>query len=258
MKRNKWKKHLAMLLCAASVLGQSSPALAYNSFWQRSIQAVQESVAKEKLNVTADSVSDGTVSDSDGTVSDSDGTVSGSNGTVSDSDLVLAGKNIALNKDVIVSAADATLPGSNVNDGDLQTRWGKETAAPHHVIINLGGEGEINGFKIAFELPSSLTGTASQATQKIGQFKIEGSDDGVTFEDLIFQSEDKTEEGYDAYFSVSLNDAVTSRYVKLTIEKLKKDYILSCGIYQYKINFALICLHSKSLALLLSSVRLPF
>ncbi|WP_242855688.1 discoidin domain-containing protein [Ruminiclostridium josui] len=84
--------------------------------------------------------------------------------------------NLAYKKTVTASSIENTQNNeSNVVDGDLETRWASQVSDPNWVCVDLGAKKEINRLIICWE--------AAYATQ----YKIQVSDDGTTWTDVITQ-----------------------------------------------------------------------
>ncbi len=103
-------------------------------------------------------------------------------------------------------------------DGNDESRWSSEGAAPGWLQVDLGEQKTFSQFRI---LSEGGTG-ATVGKQLIGKFKIEGSNDKSKW-NLIHQSEDKRAEGFAQDTIVTLDKPVTYQYVKLTVESLKTD-----------------------------------
>ena len=101
-------------------------------------------------------------------------------------------------------------------DGNDESRWSSEGAAPGWLQVDLGEQKTFSQFRI---LSEGGTG-ATVGKQLIGKFKIEGSNDKSKW-NLIHQSEDKRAEGFAQDTIVTLDKPVTYQYVKLTVESLK-------------------------------------
>ena len=137
--------------------------------------------------------------------------------------------NLAQNAAITTGAADhgyAHLVKENAVDGNPETRWSAEANAEQWISVDLGKEAEITGFRIMAE---------NVEAQKIGKFKIEGSNDGAGYE-LIYQSEDKTEEGFDLDYSFDLDKSVSYQHVKLTVEALKSGAYPSVSLREFEVK----------------------
>lgn len=133
--------------------------------------------------------------------------------SASDTSAVSTDVNMALNKSVVASN-QAETPGSYAVDGDLNTRWGtwasgEPYGAPQSLTVDLEATSTIRKFVIYNE---------TSETQKIREFKIDGSNDGVNYS-VIYESEDNPT-GFDLEYEVSLSEACNYRFVKITIEQL--------------------------------------
>lgn len=116
-------------------------------------------------------------------------------------------------------------------DGNDETRWSSEGAAPGWLQVDLGAQKSFTEFRI---LSEGGTG-ATVGKQLIGKFKIEGSNDNSTWT-LIHQSEDKKAEGFPQDTVVTLDEPVSYQYVKLTVESLKDGAYNSVSIREFEIR----------------------
>ena len=80
---------------------------------------------------------------------------------------------------------------SKAVDGNDETRWSSEGAAPGWLQVDLGEQKSFTQFRILSEGGTGVT----VGKQLIGKFKIEGSNDNSKWT-LIHQSEDKQAEGF--------------------------------------------------------------
>ena len=102
-----------------------------------------------------------------------------------------------------------------------QSRWSSEVGAPGWVKIDLKEQKTFNEFLLAFE------------NSKVQQFHIEVSDDDSSYT-KIYDSEVKTA-GHDQDTTINLDQAVTARYVKLTIDALISGAYPSVSMYEFGI-----------------------
>ena len=120
---------------------------------------------------------------------------------------------------------------SKAVDGNDETRWSSEGAAPGWLQVDLGEQKSFTQFRILSEGGTGVT----VGKQLIGKFKIEGSNDNSKWT-LIHQSEDKQAEGFPQDTVVTLEKPVSYRYVKLTVESLKTGAFDSVSIREYEIR----------------------
>jgi mannan endo-1,4-beta-mannosidase len=105
--------------------------------------------------------------------------------------------NLALDKDVSVSSFESDdYPGTNVVDGDLETRWASTNSDPQYVTIDLGESYDIGKVLVIWEY--------AYATQ----YAIQVSDDGNTWTDIYneYSGDGGTDE---------LSVSATGRYVRI-------------------------------------------
>lgn len=141
--------------------------------------------------------------------------------------------NLAKGKTVTANAEYASgMQASKAVDGDETTRWSTEQAAPAWLQVDLGAEKEIHEFRILSE-----DGTNQyQGKQLVGEFKIEGSNDGQSWT-VIHESEDKSASGFAQDTVVKLSSPVTYRHVKLTVEKLFAEaYPYSVSLKEFEVR----------------------
>lgn len=136
-----------------------------------------------------------------------------------------AGTNLAKEKQVTASAEYSTMPASYAVDGNDDTRWSSEAGAEQWLVVDLAEKSAIKGFRIAAE---------NAEAQKIGQFKIEGSDDGSEYTE-IYQSEDKSSSGFPLNYYFNLENSISCRYVKLTVQKLVNGAYPSVSLREFEI-----------------------
>ena len=117
---------------------------------------------------------------------------------------------------------------SKAVDGNDETRWSSEGAAPGWLQVDLGEQKSFTQFRILSEGGTGVT----VGKQLIGKFKIEGSNDNSKWT-LIHQSEDKQAEGFPQDTVVTLEKPVSYRYVKLTVESLKTGAFYSVSISEF-------------------------
>ena len=120
---------------------------------------------------------------------------------------------------------------SKAVDGNDETRWSSEGAAPGWLQVDLGEQKSFTQFRILSEGGTGVT----VGKQLIGKFKIEGSNDNSKWT-LIHQSEDKQAEGFPQDTVVTLEKLVSYRYVKLTVESLKTGAFDSVSIREFEIR----------------------
>ncbi len=138
--------------------------------------------------------------------------------------------NLALNRPVTASAEYSTMPATLAVDGivneERNARWSSEAGPEQWLRVDLGQTAEIKEFRVVAE---------NDSDQRIAKFKIEGSNDDVTYEE-IYQSEDKETEGWAQDTVVTLDAPVSYQYVKLTIQKLKADAYPSVSLREFEVR----------------------
>lgn len=140
--------------------------------------------------------------------------------------------NLAFNKNVVASGEDVQygFAASKAVDGivndDSKARWAYEQAAPQFLRVDLEKISELKGFRIVSE---------NDGAQRIGQFKIEGSNNDQDYT-LIYQSEDKSEEGFVQDYRFVVDGNHQYRYVKITIEKLKHGAYPSISLREFEVR----------------------
>lgn len=102
-----------------------------------------------------------------------------------------------------------------------QSRWSSEKGAPGWVRIDLGKPQMFQTLLLAWEQPV------------VAAYHIEVSNDGTAW-DKIFTAAAKAE-GYPTCDRVALNAPVTARYVKVAIDKLKKDAYPSVSLFEVEV-----------------------
>ncbi len=132
--------------------------------------------------------------------------------------------NFALDKTVTASHDDGNLPSKAV-DGDLSTRWGTDPYGSNQWLdVDLEKTEQVDEFRIASE---------NNDAQKIRKFKIEGSVDGEQYT-LLYDGEDRPE-GYDLDFTVTLDEPVACRYVRITVESLISGAYPSVSLREFEV-----------------------
>lgn len=115
----------------------------------------------------------------------------------------------------------------NAIDGKLDTRWAAEPKGENQWLkVDLKDQYEFDSFNVRAE---------DSAVQKIRKFKIEGSNtdaDGSWKE--IYNSPDRAD-GFPLDYSVTLNEKVSYRYVKITIESLISGAYNSISLREFEI-----------------------
>ena len=140
---------------------------------------------------------------------------------------VAALTNLALNKPVTFNAEHSSFKGSYAVDGNENTRWSTEQKAPAWLQVDLGSVCDISEFRIMSE---------NNAAQKIGKFKIEGSETGAEGSwKVLHQSEDKTNGGFPLDHKVTLQTPAKARYVKLTIETQASGAYPSVSLREFQV-----------------------
>lgn len=106
-------------------------------------------------------------------------------------------------------------------DKPAQSRWSSEAGAPGWVTIDLKQQQVFDRLTLEWE-------------QKVVEdYHIEVSDDNKTWSKVY--TADTNKEGYPFTDQVVLKNAVTARYVKLSIDKLKQGAFPSVSLYEIKI-----------------------
>lgn len=140
--------------------------------------------------------------------------------------------NLALNKQVVASGEDlqhgfaASKAVDGVVNNENKDRWAYERATPQFIRVDLETISELKGFRIVSE---------NDADQRIGKFKIEGSNDDQAYE-VIYQSEDNASQGFPQDYQFTVNGSPRYRYVKLTIEKLKDGAYPSVSLREFEVR----------------------
>ena len=133
--------------------------------------------------------------------------------------------NFALNKPATASFSYPSMGPEKAFDDNLETRWSSEPNGSNQWLrVDLEQEQTFDEFVIANE--------ASNA-QKIKKFKIEGSNDDKNYE-IIYDSVINNE-GFDLVNTITLNQSVTYRYVKITIESLIDGAYPSISLREFEI-----------------------
>ncbi|MFR1688367.1 MAG: discoidin domain-containing protein, partial [Massilimicrobiota timonensis] len=133
--------------------------------------------------------------------------------------------NFALNKPATASFSYPSMGPEKAFDDNLETRWSSEpNGSDQWLRVDLEQEQTFDEFVIANE--------ASNA-QKIKKFKIEGSNDDKNYE-IIYDSVINNE-GFDLVNTITLNQSVTYRYVKITIESLIDGAYPSISLREFEI-----------------------
>lgn len=114
----------------------------------------------------------------------------------------LSGKNIALGKDVTATNAETGNGGSNVVDGNMETRY-STNSFPSNITIDLGDEYTL-GYSRIFVM---------NGTDRSYKYKIFVSNDNTNFEEVVDRSTNTEQK---RVFLDEL-DGKTARYVKLTV-----------------------------------------
>ncbi len=135
--------------------------------------------------------------------------------------------NYALGKEATASYSynSTTFAASQAVDGDLTTRWATEPKGDNQWLrVDLGKEETFNEFVIVAE---------DSENQKIKKFKIEGSHDDSTYE-MIYDSQ-TNDAGFDLSHTVTLDNEVTYRYVRITIESLIEGRYSSISLREFEV-----------------------
>ena len=148
MQNRKWKKVLAVLLCAASVLGQVIPVAAQETV---SVEDVLVETQEDFTEITAEEVE-----------------TTEQNPT----------ENVALGKTAIASSEEAdSVRASNAVDGnttDRGSRWGSNTGAgPHWIYVDLGEIKDVQTVGLYWE-NRKATSYAIQIAQTLSNTMAEG------------------------------------------------------------------------------------
>ena len=135
--------------------------------------------------------------------------------------------NYALEGTASASASPISYWGPDkLNDGIInrdadkpdQSRWSSEAGAPGWAKIDLNEERTFKELLLAFE------------NDKVRSFHVDVSNDDSEYT-TIYTSEDKTE-GHDKDTTVTLEEAVTARYVKVTVDSLISGAYPSVSMYE--------------------------
>ena len=137
MQNRKWKKVLAMLLCAASILGQVTPVVAQEVI----------SVTDQEVEVVAEDVA----TDTEVSVLETEEAESLDVEVTEETEV-----NLALGKAVVSSSAEAdSVRAENAVDGnttDRNSRWGSGVGAgPHYIYVDLGEEMDVRTVRLFWE-----------------------------------------------------------------------------------------------------------
>lgn len=108
----------------------------------------------------------------------------------------------------ILSQNKPTSYGKNANDGNYKTQWSVDTEWPYSWEVDLGQSYNINQVQISWFMRIG--------SEPYYQYKIEGSEDGVSYTTLV----DKTD-GYTDYGFTVDNCMGKARYVKVTVTNAK-------------------------------------
>lgn len=114
--------------------------------------------------------------------------------------------NLALNKDVEVSAEYSTMPGSNLTDVDKESRWSNEGPAPQWAVIDLGESMKMNYFSMIWESNENYADS----------YNVYVSNDKTEWNDAVLEVVGNT-----GPVSEHKIDDVEGRYVRLEIAKQK-------------------------------------
>ena len=150
MQKRKWRKFLAMLLCAANILGQTAPAMA-----QEAVPVVadgeletQEVSVNEALvetqEVSGNDLAEETQQESSNVVVEEPAKLETETLTIEvQADGEEAAENLARGKNTVASSQEAdSVKSSNAVDGNTSSRdsrWGSRVgAAPHWIYVDLG------------------------------------------------------------------------------------------------------------------------
>ena len=122
--------------------------------------------------------------------------------------------NLALNKPVVASAEYSTMPASYLTDADEDSRWSAERDAVQWAYVDLGQEYEMNKFQMIWE-------SSSVYAQEYNIYVSNDINDWGAAVVVKTENSSKTSEDL-------LAQAVSGRYVKLEITKMKGYPSVSC------------------------------
>lgn len=107
-------------------------------------------------------------------------------------------------KDLKTSGSQTSFPGSNVLDGDLNTRW-SNLGVGSWIQLDLGGSKEICSVDIAWY----------KGNERQNDFTISSSNDGIKFSNIMSANSSGTTLNKEKY-SVS-SDGINARYIRITV-----------------------------------------
>lgn len=149
--------------------------------------------------------------------------------------------NFALGKATTASYVynDSTQASAKAVDGDLATRWATEqnpNGAPggginQWILVDLDEKKDFNQFLIASENDPT-------SKQRIGKFKIEGSNDSgetKTFTSIYESADKATTGGFPVQQTINLEREASYRYVRLSVDKLISGAYPSISIAEFQI-----------------------
>lgn len=139
--------------------------------------------------------------------------------------------NLALGKSATSSNEHNKWPASKAFDGivnrnaanDDQSRWSSEAAPLQWIQVDLGSLQSFDEIQIAWE----------KDAQKAAKFKIEVSSDGTNY--TIAHDSANLAEGHPLDTNIKFDQAVSGRYVKLSVESLIAGAWASVSIYEMKV-----------------------
>lgn len=122
--------------------------------------------------------------------------------------------NLALNKNVVVSAEYPTLPKKNLTDGNESTRWSTEGAPVQWFYVDLGKSESFNQLKMVWESNDVYAGS----------YNIYASDDHTNWGEAIVKRTGNKKRTSVEY----LSSAKKARYVKVEVTKMEGYNSVSC------------------------------
>jgi hypothetical protein len=127
------------------------------------------------------------------------------------------GANIALNKPVTASSVQGANSASNVNDGNLITRWSSLDSDPQWIKIDLNGTFDITGAKIVWEA----------AAAKV--YTIDVSTNGTDWTNVY-----NTSAGAGGTFSYTFS--ATARYIRMhSTQRINSSQYWGNSIYEFEV-----------------------
>ena len=122
--------------------------------------------------------------------------------------------NLALNKNVVVSAEYPTLPKKNLTDGNESTRWSTEGAPVQWFYVDLGKSESFNQLKMVWESNDVYAGS----------YNIYASDDHTNWGEAIVKRTGNKKRTSVEY----LSSVKKARYVKVEVTKMEGYDSVSC------------------------------